>query len=367
MAVSLQKKNAHFRQFIEEAQNDPRCGGLQFVSFLIKPVQRICKYHLLLRELLKYETDDEEKEALEEVYENVLMLVNSINETKRAAENMSKIMSIQRRINVKNMELLQPGRSFVKEGSLLDITKPDNPFPVQLFLFNDLLIRAEEKKKKFGVGTMRGRNDKLTMTDHAMLYSLKAATLPDQGTERTYPFELYFNKNKYVVSASSPQEKQEWLRFIKEQLMNLHSHDSPSKEKLFGSRPDIRPARSPILTHSRTNSTDSPASPARAEQSPEIGSPSSALSGTKIKCFLHKGTSEQRIRKISMLGLQSLEELIARIRREFEWESTLHLDLSYADEDGDSIEISSSTSIDDVVTEAKYLVILATKDSKSAK
>lgn len=361
MAVSLQKKNAHFRQFIEEAQNDPRCGGLQFVSFLIKPVQRICKYHLLLRELIKHETDEEEKEALEEVYENVLMLVNSINETKRAAENMSKIMQIQRKINVKNMELLQPGRSFVKEGLVQDITKPDNPIMVQLYLFNDLLIRAEEKKKKFGVGTMR-RNEKLTMSDHAMLYSLKVATLPDQG-DRINAFELHFNKNKYLVCAFNAREKQDWLRAIKEQLMNLHSHDSPSKDKLYGSRPDVRgPSRSPNMSHSRSNSTDSNASPTRPEMNADVGSPpTSALSGTKIKCFLHKGTSEQRIRKISMLGLQSLDELFERIRREFEWASTLHLDLSYADEDGDSIEISSSTSIDDVVTEAKYLVILATK------
>merc|ERR1712137_1382427 len=112
------------------------------------------------------------------------------------------------------MELLQPGRSFVKEGLVQDITKPDNPIMVQLYLFNDLLIRAEEKKKKFG--TMR-RNEKLTMSDHAMLYSLKVATLPDQG-DRVNAFELYFNKNKYLVCAFNYREKQEWLRVIKEQL-----------------------------------------------------------------------------------------------------------------------------------------------------
>ena len=60
-----------------------------------------------------------------------------------------------------------------------------------------------------------------------------------------------------------------------------------------------------------------------------------------------------------MLGLDSLEDLFVRVRREFEWHESLRLDLSYIDEDGDSIEISSSTSLDDVVTEAKSLVILS--------
>lgn len=230
-------------------------------------------HRLPIQELLKHETDEEEKEALEEVYENVLTLVNSINETKRAAENMSKIMQIQRKINVKNMELLQPGRSFVKEGLVQDITKPDNPIMVQLYLFNDLLIRAEEKKKKFG--TMR-RNEKLTMSDHAMLYSLKVATLPDQG-DRVNAFELYFNKNKYLVCAFNYREKQEWLRVIKEQLMNLHSHDSPAKEKLFGSRPDVRPVRSPSPSHARSHSTESTPSPPRSEI-PEVSSPLSGKS-----------------------------------------------------------------------------------------
>ena len=116
---------------------------------------------------------------LKDVMESVELVVNSINETKRASENMSMIMNIQRRLNAKSIELLHPGRMFVKEGTVHDLTKPSDPAIVQLFLFNDLLIRAEEKKKKFG--TVRRNDSKLTMTDHAMLYTLKVVSLPESG------------------------------------------------------------------------------------------------------------------------------------------------------------------------------------------
>lgn len=40
---------APFGQFVQECMMNPRARGLSFFAFLIKPVQRICKYPLLLR------------------------------------------------------------------------------------------------------------------------------------------------------------------------------------------------------------------------------------------------------------------------------------------------------------------------------
>lgn len=43
------KENPEFVSFLESCDQNPRCRNLPLFSFLIKPVQRICKYPLLLK------------------------------------------------------------------------------------------------------------------------------------------------------------------------------------------------------------------------------------------------------------------------------------------------------------------------------
>jgi hypothetical protein len=43
------KKNPTFKKNMDICHSDPRCRGLFLQSFLIKPIQRVCKYPLLLR------------------------------------------------------------------------------------------------------------------------------------------------------------------------------------------------------------------------------------------------------------------------------------------------------------------------------
>jgi hypothetical protein len=43
------KRNPQFKHYLEVCHTDSRCEGLFLQSFLIKPIQRVCKYPLLLR------------------------------------------------------------------------------------------------------------------------------------------------------------------------------------------------------------------------------------------------------------------------------------------------------------------------------
>lgn len=54
--VSTLHGNHNFQQFLAAKRKD--CGGLDLMSFLIMPVQRIPRYEMLLRELNKYTPAD---------------------------------------------------------------------------------------------------------------------------------------------------------------------------------------------------------------------------------------------------------------------------------------------------------------------
>lgn len=50
----LQENNAEFREVSRSCQSDPRTKGLPLSSFLIKPMQRITKYPLLIKKVFSF-------------------------------------------------------------------------------------------------------------------------------------------------------------------------------------------------------------------------------------------------------------------------------------------------------------------------
>eukprot|EP01051_Picozoa_sp_SAG22_P011905 SAG22_NODE_1186_length_5219_cov_345.307227_4_plen_103_part_00 len=53
----LRRKNADFRSYVEQAAADPEMGGGDLETLLIRPIQRIPRYEMLLSELLKNTPD----------------------------------------------------------------------------------------------------------------------------------------------------------------------------------------------------------------------------------------------------------------------------------------------------------------------
>lgn len=50
---------------------DPRCGRLQLEDLLIAPLQRITRLPILLKEILKFTDEEEEKARIEKVLDNM--------------------------------------------------------------------------------------------------------------------------------------------------------------------------------------------------------------------------------------------------------------------------------------------------------
>lgn len=121
------------------------------------PVQRIPRYILLLRELIKNSVaTDPDLPLLEDAFTALSEIAALINTNKREAESSEKVYAIQENLIGLSHPLVSPSRRFVKEGVLnyledfRDMAKFDKAKKRRtVYLFNDLLVTAKGDKKLY--------------------------------------------------------------------------------------------------------------------------------------------------------------------------------------------------------------------------
>ena len=151
---ALALSNKRFADFCEKARSHSAHKGLDIGSFLIKPLQRLCQYPLLLRELL---------EALPDQENDLYARLRVMNETVEQVNGMLK--SIRKR-----SELIKLGELLSFDGFSCNVAKPGRqysasaPFRVrvaypgqkeakkwkqwEVWLLSDLLLLGEREKSK---------------------------------------------------------------------------------------------------------------------------------------------------------------------------------------------------------------------------
>ena len=76
---------------------NPRCRGLNLQSFLIKPLQRLTKYPLLLTELSKNTPDTlSDRVTLQKALGKIIVVVNRINSAKSKSDQESEEDQLKR-------------------------------------------------------------------------------------------------------------------------------------------------------------------------------------------------------------------------------------------------------------------------------
>jgi len=142
------KLNKDFAHTLMVCETDPLAKGQNLASFLIKPVQRVCKYPLFFRELLTYTPEDHpDYEKLQEAKGKIDEVVAFINEGKRKFEEQQKMIQILASIDGEwQEELITPTRFLVSETRISGrqkITSGGLLQPVHdhmLYVFNDLIV-----------------------------------------------------------------------------------------------------------------------------------------------------------------------------------------------------------------------------------
>uniref|UniRef100_A0A8C3ND00 FERM, ARHGEF and pleckstrin domain-containing protein 2 n=1 Tax=Geospiza parvula TaxID=87175 RepID=A0A8C3ND00_GEOPR len=168
-------------------------------TFLLKPIQRLMHYKLILGRLCKHYTaehrDFADCHALKEVTEMTSQLQHSLIRL----ENFQKLTELQHDlIGVDN--LTAPGREFIREGCLYKLTKKGLQQRM-FFLFSDMLLY-----------TSKGVTGTNQFKIHGHL-SLHGMLVEESENEWSVPhcFTIYSAQKTIVVAASTRLEMGKWM------------------------------------------------------------------------------------------------------------------------------------------------------------
>jgi hypothetical protein len=145
--INEQRTNRKFQDFLAKARQ--ATGGMDLMSYLIMPVQRIPRYVLLLKELQKNTPEQHPThETLLSALQKVEKIASHVNEQKRQVEDMSKLLEIQNKLTGASWSLLLPHRRLVREGTLKKIATTGKIYrsmskkDVNVYVFNDVFLIA---------------------------------------------------------------------------------------------------------------------------------------------------------------------------------------------------------------------------------
>uniref|UniRef100_A0A7N9B0H3 Phosphatidylinositol 3,4,5-trisphosphate-dependent Rac exchanger 2 protein n=1 Tax=Mastacembelus armatus TaxID=205130 RepID=A0A7N9B0H3_9TELE len=193
-------------------------------GYLVAPIQRICKYPLLLKELLKRTPKKHNDYTLvQESLQMMKAVCSSINEAKRQMEKLEILEEWQSHIEGwEGSNITDTCTEMLMQGVLLKISAGNVQERI-FFLFDKLLVYCKKKNRRL-------KNSKTATEGPRYLFRGRINTEVmevenvDDGTADYHSSGNIVNngwkihntaKNKwFVCMAKTPEEKQEWLEAI---------------------------------------------------------------------------------------------------------------------------------------------------------
>uniref|UniRef100_A0A8C3S259 Phosphatidylinositol-3,4,5-trisphosphate dependent Rac exchange factor 2 n=1 Tax=Chelydra serpentina TaxID=8475 RepID=A0A8C3S259_CHESE len=192
--------------------------------YLVTPIQRICKYPLLLKELLK-RTPKKHSDytVLMEALQAMKAVCSNINEAKRQMEKLEVLEEWQSHIEGwEGSNITDTCTEMLMYGVLLKISAGNIQERV-FFLFDNLLVYCKRKHRRL-------KNSKASTDGHRYLFRgrintevMEVENVDDGTADYHSSGHIVVNgwkihntaKNKwFVCMAKTPEEKQEWLEAI---------------------------------------------------------------------------------------------------------------------------------------------------------
>ncbi|KAM9169432.1 guanine nucleotide exchange factor DBS isoform 2-T2 [Pangshura tecta] len=187
---------------------------LSLDSYLLKPVQRITKYQLLLKEMLKYSKNCEGAEDLQEALTSILGILKAVN------DSMHQIAITGYDGNLNDLgKLLMQGSFNVwtdhKKGhsKVKDLAR-FKPMQRHLFLHEKAVLFCK-KREENGEGY-----EKAPSYSYKHSLNMTAVGITENAKGDTKKFEIWYNAREevYIIQAPTPEIKATWVNEIRKVL-----------------------------------------------------------------------------------------------------------------------------------------------------
>ncbi|KAK8729243.1 hypothetical protein OTU49_008702 [Cherax quadricarinatus] len=165
--------NEYFKMYLAWCETQKECNRLRLVDILVQPMQRLTKYSLLLKAILKKTNLEDHKLCLHDMITHVENFVSNVNSALRHKHEQERLRDIAKRIeayeavarddelervvrNYSDLNLTQPmpgcpehlPRHLLHHGDLRLRDPHTSKMDVHVFLFTDLLLITKVTQRK---------------------------------------------------------------------------------------------------------------------------------------------------------------------------------------------------------------------------
>eukprot|EP00070_Physeter_catodon_P033398 XP_028340292.1 pleckstrin homology domain-containing family G member 2 isoform X2 [Physeter catodon] len=212
--------------------------SLPLQSFLLKPVQRILKYHLLLQELGKHWVEGPDaggREMVEEAIVSMTAVAWYINDMKRKQEHAARLQEVQRRLGGWTGPELSAFGELVLEGAFRGGGGGGPRLrggERLLFLFSRMLLvakrRGPEYTYKGHIFVSSGMGQGQNVTCQCCNLSVSESPRDPLGFKVS---DLTIPKHRHLLQAKNQEEKRLWIHCLQRLFFENHPASIPAKAK----------------------------------------------------------------------------------------------------------------------------------------
>ena len=206
--LSLSKANSQWNKFLEETYRNPQLRDLKLDTYLIKPVQRVCRYPLLLNELRQATpVSCQDYADLTAAGQSMSIAIKVINEKRGESETLHHVVQLENSLRnlPANLKLVVPGRTFVREALMEKVRKGRRHEQCMVWCFSDCLVFGKTQGKSL---YFKG----VVFFNNALLQGLPDNAAKD--VEHAFELIMFPAKESIVFCCSSLVQKQEWMHEI---------------------------------------------------------------------------------------------------------------------------------------------------------